>query len=102
MVQLPRAGWSAGHRGAEHGLRQACARVDSSRLGICIDHTGDPRNGMPLGVDLESVKPSKRRTIHPEASCAERLLGAAEHVNGDFGSAEFGEQVGKGVENHCR
>ena len=56
---------------------------------------------MPLGVDLESVKPSKRRTIRPEASCAERLLCAAGHVNGDFGRAEFGEQVSKGVENHC-
>ena len=51
---------------------------DSSRLGIGIDRTGDPRNGMPLGIDLESVKPSKRRTIHPEASCAERVLDAAE------------------------
>ena len=100
--QLPRAGWSAGWKGAEQSARSVLRACSSSRLGICIDHTGDPRHGMPLGVDLESVKPSKRRTIHPQASCAERLLGAAEHVNGNFGRAKFSEQVGKRVENDCR
>jgi hypothetical protein len=75
-------------------------RVLQRRLGICIDYTGNPRHGVPLGVELESVKPSKGRPIRLEASRAERLLSAAEHINGDFGRAEFGEQVGKGVKNH--
>src|SRR5262245_35736672 len=55
---------------------------------------------MPLGVNLESIKLSERRTIHPEVSRAERLLCAAEYIDGNFGSAELGEQVGKGMEDY--
>jgi len=41
-------------------LRACCG----SHLGICIDHTGDPQYGVPLGVvDLEHVYTIQKATI---------------------------------------
>ena len=38
--------------------------------------------------------------IRSDASRAERLLGAAEDIKSNVGRAKFGEQVGKGMQDH--
>ncbi len=57
---------------------------------------------MPFGVDLQRIEPAEWCTNTLQASLSERLMCAAQNVDGDLWSTQFSKEMGKWMEDDGR